>query len=190
MTATATRTDAEAAEPLAVPDSVDTDTFLEISRFYTFEAELLDDRRFRDWYNLLADDVSYWMPTRSNRTVRELDRENSAPGELSNFDDDKTSMGWRVKQLESGMHWAEDPPSRTRHLITNLRVQPTDQDDEYATQTNFLCYRNRLETEVDLWVGQRNDVLRRVGPATYQIARRTILLDQNVVLSKNLSVFL
>jgi biphenyl 2,3-dioxygenase beta subunit len=56
-------------------------------------------------------------------------------------------------------------------------------------ESNFLCYRNRLETEVDIWVGERQDVLRNVGPRKWQIARRYVLLDQNVILSKNLSVF-
>ncbi len=51
-------------------------------------------------------------------------------------------------------------------------------------------YRNRLEDEVDIWVGERHDVLRRLEPRAWQIARRTIILDQNVVLSKNLSIFL
>jgi 3-phenylpropionate/cinnamic acid dioxygenase small subunit len=62
-------------------------------------------------------------------------------------------------------------------------------EGEFDVLSNFLCYRNRLEDEVDIWAGQREDVLRNVGPRQWQIARRSILLDQNVVLSKNLSVF-
>jgi 3-phenylpropionate/cinnamic acid dioxygenase small subunit len=73
-------------------------------------------------------------------------------------------------------------------VVTNIRIEPTSAANEYAVRSNFLVYRNRLETEVDIWVGERQDVLRRHEPLAWQIARRTIILDQNVVLSKNLSI--
>jgi 3-phenylpropionate/cinnamic acid dioxygenase small subunit len=175
---------------LAIPEGlmIDADLRQEIEQFLYFEAELLDERRFEDWYRLIAEDIHYWMPTRKNRLLRELDKENSRPGELAHFDDNHKSLGWRVRQLGTGMHWAEDPPSRTRHLVTNIRVSASDAEGEYAVNSNFLCYRNRLEDEVDIWVGERRDRLRRVGVRSWQIAQRTIILDQNVVLSKNLSV--
>ena len=88
------------------------------------------------------------------------------------------------------MAWAEDPPSRIRHLITNVSVQAGDAPDEYVAESAFLCYRNRLEREVDLYAGGRTDVLRRTEDGTLLIARRTILLDQNVLLAKNISTFL
>lgn len=159
----------------------------EVEQFLYYEAELLDERRYRDWYGLMSDDIQYWMPTRYNRTLRELDEENSTPEMLAHFDDDKRTLGWRVAQLESGVHWAEDPPSRTRHLVTNVRIRPGATDGEFSVRSNFLLYRNRLDTEVDLWAGQREDTIRRVG-AAFQIARREILLDQTVILAKNMSV--
>ena len=185
-----TTTPATTDEICTVPTAVDPGVQHEIEQFLYLEAELLDDRRFRDWFGLLADDLRYYMPTRANRTFREMDKENSIPGQIALFDDDKTTMRWRVNQLESGTHWAEDPPSRTRHLVTNIRIQPTDVDHEYVARSNFLCYRNRLDTETDIWVGDRCDLLRNVGPRQWQIVNRYILLDQNVVLSKNQSVFI
>jgi 3-phenylpropionate/cinnamic acid dioxygenase small subunit len=59
---------------------------------------------------------------------------------------------------------------------------------EVTTRCRFLVYRNRVETETDILVGKREDVLRREGDE-WRIARRTILLDQNVLLSKNLTFF-
>lgn len=186
-------TEAGAATPAAGQSQsialVSPDLQQKIEQFLYYEAELLDERRFRDWYNLMADDVHYWMPTRSNRTIRELDQENSAPDMLSIFEDDKRSLGWRVTQMESGLHWAEDPPSRTRHIVSNVRIRPGGAGNEYTVRSNFICYRNRLDTEVDIWAGQREDKIRQIGPGEFQIAGRTILLDQNVILSKNLSVF-
>ena len=168
---------------------VSADLQQDIEQFLYYEAELLDERRYRVWYELLAQDIHYWMPTRYNRTTRELDQEIAGPDMLAHFDENKQSLGWRLAQLESGMHWSEDPPSRTRHLVSNVRIRPGEQPGHYLVRSNFLCYRNRPDGEVNIWAGQREDVLRRTD-GDYEIARRTILLDQDVVLSKNLSVFL
>jgi 3-phenylpropionate/cinnamic acid dioxygenase small subunit len=162
---------------------------LEIEQFYYREAELLDDHRYPEWLDLFSDDARYWMPTRSNRLLREHDKEVSVEGEFALFDDNKKTLGWRVKQMESLTHWAENPRSRTRHLVSNVRVAPTKSVGEYEAKSNFICYRNRLSDEVDIWVGERTDLLRRDDEQELRIARRKILLDQNVVLSKNLSVF-
>lgn len=168
---------------------------LSIEEFLYLEAELLDDHRYDEWLALLADDVHYWAPTQANRQRRDRGREASAPGEVALFDDDKTTLSWRVRQMGVATHWAEDPPSRTRHLVSNIRIAPGEAAGEYGVRSNFLCYRNRLRDEVDLWAGERRDVLRRVangdggGQPGWLIARRAITLDQNVVLSKNLSVF-
>lgn len=175
------------------------DLRVEIEQFLYLEAELLDEHRYEEWLELMADDVHYWAPTQSNRLRRDRGREASVPGEVSLFDDDKTSLCWRVRQMGTPTHWAEDPPSRTRHLVSNVRITPGEADGDYHVRSNFICYRNRLRDEVDLWAGERRDLLRRAptaGPAGaagavagWRIARRLITLDQNVVLSKNLSVF-
>jgi biphenyl 2,3-dioxygenase subunit beta len=164
----------------------------DIEQFYYDEVELLDEWQWRDWFDLLTDDIRYWMPVRKNRLRRQRgDSEVPSELEMAHFDENKASMDLRVRQLESGTHWAEDPPSRTRHLVTNVRVKGAGGEGgetRYRVRSNFLCYRNRLETEVDLWAGQREDVLIPVA-AGFMIDRRTILLDQNVILAKNLSVF-
>jgi 3-phenylpropionate/cinnamic acid dioxygenase small subunit len=87
------------------------------------------------------------------------------------------------------MAWAEDPPSRTRHLIANIEVEPADAVSELKVYCNFIVYRSRAETEQDFYVGARRDILRRVGGAL-KIARRELALDQNVLLAKNVSIFL
>lgn len=181
----------EVPQLLKIPDSLFVDSGLrtEIEQFLYFEATILDERRYQDWYLLLADDIHYWMPNRTNRNARELHLENTTTREYGLFDDDKKTMGWRVKQLLTGRHWAEDPPSRFRHLVTNIRIEATATAGEYAVRSNFFVYRNRLEHVVDLWVGERQDILRRCEPMVWQVARRKILLDQSVVLSNNLSIF-
>ena len=162
----------------------------EIEQFLYAEAALLDELRFDDWLALLTDDIHYYMPTRRTRLAREADRSISAPDEVALFDEDKQSLALRVRRLHTGMAWAEEPASRTRHLVSNVRVSPGGQPQEYRVQCNWLLYRSRLEREVDQFVGTREDLLRRADNALgWQIARRHLLLDQTLVLANNLSIF-
>jgi 3-phenylpropionate/cinnamic acid dioxygenase small subunit len=159
----------------------------EIEQFYYTEAALLDDRRFSDWLALFAEDAHYWMPIRRTMTSNDLEREFTAPGSMAFFDDDRMMLAARVKKLATGYSWSEDPPSRTRHLVTNLRIV-RDEAGELGVDTNFHLYRTRLNSEEDHWIGSRKDVLRRT-PEGLKIVTRHIFLEQTVLLSRNLSSF-
>jgi biphenyl 2,3-dioxygenase subunit beta len=160
---------------------------LEVEEFLFREAALLDDRRFEEWVNLFTDDAHYFMPIRRTRSRRELAKEFTQPGEMALFDDPKPILQARVVKLMSGTAWAEDPPSRTRRLITNVLVDE-DRGNELAVRSNFLLYRTRLKSEETTWIGSRRDLLRRVD-GSFRIARRHIFLEQTVLLSQNLSNF-
>jgi 3-phenylpropionate/cinnamic acid dioxygenase small subunit len=165
----------------------------EIEDFFYREADLLDERRYDEWLPLLAEDVRYWMPMRRNVKVDDLEREFTREGhDISWFDEGKETLTRRVRQIQTGIHWAEEPVSRISHLLSNIRlieVNPSAAAPaEVSVRCCFLVYRNRVETETDILVGKREDLLRRVG-SDWQIARRKILLDQNVLLSKNLTFF-
>jgi len=162
--------------------------WFELMQFYIREAWLLDERKFKDWLDLFTEDVLYFMPRRKNVLRRELHREVTPLGDLAILEEDKRYLEMRVARLETGMAWAEDPPSRTRHLIGNLEVT-LQENGEVEARTAFLVYRSHLETDHQLLAGCREDVLRNVDGA-WKVARRTILLDANVLLDKNLSVFL
>ena len=140
-------------------------TQFEVERFYYQEANLLDDRQFEDWVALFSDDTHYFMPIRRTRSKRELDKEFTQPGQMAFFDDTKMLLDARVKKILSGTAWAEDPPSRTRHLITNIEVEPGEVATELKVYSNFIVYRSRAESEEDFYVGGRQDVLRRVDGA-------------------------
>ena len=127
------------------------------------------------------------MPRRKNVPRREAEREVTPLGDLAVLEEDKRYLEMRVARLDSGMAWAEDPPSRTRHLIGNLVVEPQD-DGDVRAKTAFIVYRSHLETDQQIFAGSREDVLRPVDGG-WKIARRTILLDANVLLDKNLSIF-
>ena len=165
----------------------------EIEDFLYREADLLDERRYEEWLALLADDIRYWMPMRRNVRLGDEAREfTRADHDINWFDEGKETLTRRVKQIQTGMHWAEEPVSRISHMVSNVRlieVNPSVANPvEVATKCRFLIYRNRVETETDILVGKREDLLRRTDSG-WQIARRKIILDQNVLLSKNLTFF-
>lgn len=184
-----------AARPADIAERVTPELQQEIEQFLYHEARILDDRNYEEWFALLADDLHYFMPTRYNRLRRESAKEFSGPDEAAFFDEDKASIAMRIRRLNTGMAWAEDPPSRTRHLVTNVVVRHIDPSqhpdfspDDLEVRSAFLVYRNRLEREENLFAGRRIDILRRTEEGL-QVARRIILLDQNVLQAKNISTF-
>ena len=176
------------------------DVLRQVEQFLYREARLLDSRQFRQWIDLLADDLRYWIPMRSNRysaaskSISILDGSRYEEDDLSKesdqafMDEDKGSLRRRVDRLDTGMAWAEDPPSRTRHLISNVEVELGERESEVKVYSNFIMYRSRGETEEDFYVGSREDVLRNVD-GSWQLASRKIVFEQNVLSAKNLSNF-
>jgi 3-phenylpropionate/cinnamic acid dioxygenase small subunit len=176
------------------------DVLREVEQFLYREARLLDERRFAEWLALLTDDIRYWMAARANRYPRRskaiaildpdryVEDDMTQEGELAIFDEDKQSLTGRIGRLDTGMAWAEDPPSRTRHLITNIELAPAAVASEVTVYSNFIAYRSRGETEQDFYVGARRDILRR-AEGDWKIAQRKVTLDQNVLLAKNVSIF-
>jgi 3-phenylpropionate/cinnamic acid dioxygenase small subunit len=166
----------------------------EVEEFLYAEADLLDQRRFTEWLDLLAEDLVYFMPIRRNvKFGQHAERENTRQGEgISWFDEDKWTLGKRVEQILTGVHYAEEPLSRVTHMVSNVRLlEVTPSAEEPQTVTvgcRFLVYQNRVEYESTTFIGRRTDVLRRVGES-WQIARREMILEQNVLMAKNLSVF-
>jgi 3-phenylpropionate/cinnamic acid dioxygenase small subunit len=158
----------------------------EVLEFLHHEAELLDAGRLEEWLDLLTDDVSYTMPV---RMTRERGQEPELSTEMQFFQDDRTTLGLRVRRLRTDFAWAEDPPSRTRHFVTNARFQPGPTPDEVDVRCNVLIYRNRgASAGHDLISGERREVLRRVGGA-WKLARRVFVADQATLGVDNLAIF-
>ena len=166
---------------------------LEIEEFLYQEADLLDQRKFRDWLDLLAEDLVYFMPIRRNVKFGEHEeRENTRQGEgISWFDEDKWTLTKRVEQILTGVHYAEEPLSRVTHMVSNIRllnVEPSVENPAGITVgSRFLVYQSRVEYENHTFIGRRTDTLRRHGDS-WLIARRELILEQNVLLAKNLSI--
>jgi 3-phenylpropionate/cinnamic acid dioxygenase small subunit len=164
----------------------------EIEQFLYAEAELLDDRRYAEWVDLFDDDAAYWSPVRRSVATADLALEFTEPGQTAFFDDDKSSLQWRVRRLATNAAWAEDPPSRTRRLIGNVRVRPEGPEDggsQLRVRSNFAVYRSRLADVVSVYTGERTDLLRARPAGGWGIASRTIVFDHAVAQGNNLAIF-
>lgn len=172
--------------PPSRPEPVPIELRLAVHDFLDEEAELLDDRRFEEWLELFTDDLVYQAPVRI--TAKNGHRE--VIDEISHFDETKMSLGLRVRRLGTDVAWAEDPPSVTRRFVTNVKVGRGESSNEVTARTYLLLYRARGDRGThDLLSCVRHDVL-RVVPDTFRIARRRVVLDQAVLGTKNLAVFL
>lgn len=166
----------------------------EIEEALYTEADILDERRYKEWLEMLTEDITYFMPIRRNvKFGQHVERENTKQGEgISWFDEDKWTLTKRVEQILTGVHYAEEPLSRICHIVTNIRIKSVAPDLEQASEVDvscrFLVHLNRVEYETYSFVGRRNDMLRRVD-GKWKIARREIILDQNILQAKNLTAF-
>lgn len=177
-----------ASEAVEVPaPHVDVETRLSLQDFLYREAAALDERRFRDWLDMFAEDGRYEVPVR-------VTREKLAEWELSPrsriFDDNKQTLTIRVRRLETDFAWAEQPPSRTRHYVTNILVEAAEESGVYLVRSNCLVYRSRGESGVaDLFSAQRRDLVRRTGQG-WRFVHRWAALDQSTIAAHNLSIFI
>ncbi len=163
------------------------DTYCRVRDFLYHEAELQDDRRHREWLAVLDPDVSYKAPVRytSAHTLA-----GSVLDDMAHFDEDLYSLTKRVERFETEHAWAEDPPSRTRRFVTNIRCWKGDSDEEVVARCNLLLFRSRGDRAApDLLSARRTDVLRD-GPEGLRLRMREILLDESVLRTQNLAVFL
>jgi 3-phenylpropionate/cinnamic acid dioxygenase small subunit len=166
---------------------VDQKTCREVTEFLLLEAELLDNREFNQWLSVLTEDMRYVMPVRETRSKGE--GAGFVP-ETTWFDDTRSSLETRVRRLYARYPVAEDPPSRTRHFVSNIRAQKTDQATDLDVKSNLLLYRSRGNSpNYDLFSAERRDILRKVN-GSWKLARRTVLLDQTILGSQDISVFL
>ena len=116
-----------------------------IEDFLYEEAALLDEWRLDEWLELLTDDATYEVPS--------TDTPDGDPQTtLSLIADDKTRLRSRVAQLLGKSAWAENPPSRTRRMISNVRMLQVEGEAVQVT-ANFVVYRLRFE-QMDTYIGR------------------------------------
>lgn len=166
----------------------------EIEEFLYDEANMLDERRFKEWLDTLAEDLRYFMPMEHNVKAgehgkRELTRRDE---HMSWFNEGKWTLTKRAEQIMTGVHWAEEPLSRVCHMVSNVQLTALEHNDAGEMEVNvtsrFLIYQNRCEYEQYFFVGDRFDRMRLTAEG-WRLALREIRIHQNVLLAKNLTVF-
>lgn len=159
----------------------------EAHQFLVDEAYLLDAQDYAAWLEMLTGDVHYHMPVRVT-TARGAGFDTSQG--MSHFDEDRFSLERRVARFATEHAWAEDPPSRLRHHVTNVRTFATESPDELRVQSAVLVFRSRGDVrEPDLLSAGRDDLLRHED-GRWRLARRLILADESVLRMQNLAIFL
>ncbi|MDT9409588.1 aromatic-ring-hydroxylating dioxygenase subunit beta [Corynebacterium rouxii] len=161
-----------------------------VTRFLYDEAELVDNMRWDEWVDCLHDDIYYWAPVRENRVARERKDEFYPQGTSVYFEESKSFLKQRIHRLQTNMAWAEEPPSRSRHLITNVRVDQAE-DGTLNVRSNFFIYRSRGERSQDTIAGERRDIIVPAPESRFGflIREREIRFDMATILVKNLSLF-
>ena len=168
---------------------------LQAHQFLVDEAYLLDAQDYRPWLDRMTDDIHYVMPVRVT-TARGAGFETLSDrgSGMAHFDEDKYSLSQRVARMETGHAWTEDPPSRLRHFITNVRTFATEDPEEVLVESAELLFRSRGDVNESALVScGREDLLRRCGGPdgqSWKLARRRIIVDESVLRMQNLAVFL
>jgi 3-phenylpropionate/cinnamic acid dioxygenase small subunit len=183
-----------AAAPRLARDARYYETKREIEEFLYDEANLLDERRFKEWVDTLAEDLRYFMPMEYNvkygeHATRELTNREQ---HMSWFNEGKWTLAKRAEQIMTGVHWAEEPLSRVCRMVSNVQLSAIDTNTagelEVDVTSRFLIYQNRCEYEQYYFVGDRIDRIRRTSDG-WKLAKREVRIHQNVLLAKNLTVF-
>jgi len=174
--------------PFAIPPLVDVQTEREITQLLYIEAELLDQTRYQEWYDtVFAEDLEYIAPTRSTRERKPGGSEYHV--ESYHFRDLHSTLALRVNRMYTGHAWAEDPASRTRRLVTNIRIEDRG-DGKFLVKSYLLLYRSQWGTSsYDLIVAERYDTLSKAS-GQWRISRREVYLTHTVLGTPNLGVFL
>ena len=158
-----------------------------IQDFLVGEAETLDERRYEDWLALLTEDVRYRMPVRL--TVHAGASSSTLAG-MDHFDEDRYMLSKRVERLRTEHAWTEDPPSRVRRFVTNVQGGRGQERREFVAHSYLLMFRSRGDTRAPEWLAaSRADVLREEQGAL-RLRSRVILVDESVLRTQNLALFL
>lgn len=163
------------------------ETYLEVMAFLNDEAASLDRGDARSWLAFLARDVQYRMPVRvtAAHTLAE-----SLSTDMDHFREDWYSLTKRVERLETEHAWTEDPPSRTRRFVTNVQVWD-DGPDALLAKSYLLLFRSRGDVRPPEWLAaERTDLLRRSPEQRLEIVDRLVIVDEAVLRTQNLAVFL
>lgn len=142
-----------------------------VADFLYREARLADEARYADWLALWTDDGVYWVPATTAPGV-DPDRH------LSHIYDNRARLDTRVKLLQTGQRYSQEPASRMRRLISNIEAEEAG-GGELVAESNFLIAELAIQAkhEVHWWVGRATHRLRRVDGALRMCGKTVVLIN-------------
>lgn len=174
----------------------DFNLLIRVQQWLYREARILDQRRYDLWLELLDAEVRYRIPSRAyirqghvkDFSTWSVDRELEAPDALALIDDDLPALRSRVERLQTGMAWAETPPSMSRRLVSNVTILDAEAAGRLSVVSTIFLHKVRAESRV-LFTAERRDRLVRFGD-DFRLQERYVVLDEVVLAADNLSLLL
>jgi len=124
------------------------------------EARLADEARYAEWHALWTDDAVYWVPATTDPAA-------DPERHLSHIYDNRARLDTRVKLLQTGHRYSQEPASLMRRLISNIEVERAENGD--------LVVASNFKHEMHWWVGRTTHRLRRVDGAL-KLSQKTVVL--------------
>ncbi|WP_317932963.1 aromatic-ring-hydroxylating dioxygenase subunit beta [Halioxenophilus sp. WMMB6] len=179
--------------------SFDLELINRVSQFYYKEARLLDERCFQQWLGLVDNEIEYSMPARfvpqANPelqdteaflgTDQELERAKGGQGSPLRFDGHLATFVRTYRPFKTTA-WAESPAPRTRRFISNIEVEPLE-DNSYRVYSNFQMFYSHSGTDNHTYTGGRRDLLKEVD-GEFRIFKREVITDWDVITVPSLAL--
>jgi 3-phenylpropionate/cinnamic acid dioxygenase small subunit len=163
-----------------------------LQQFFYREADLLDYREYDEWLTTLHPEIRYFVPLVRNVSRTSKEEFSREQQDMAWMDEGLDTITKRVKQIKTNIHWAEEPPSRVSHLVTNTRLLSVEGEPGARTivaRSRVFVYQNRIEDEVNHFVGKRTDTVVEADGGLL-LKHRRVELEQSVMLAKALTVFI
>lgn len=177
--------------------NVSIEQYHHICQFYYYEARLLDERRFQQWLELMAEDIRYTVPARcspmpdskqrGNEAILDTGQEFSQGLEPPLRDDDYFTLSIRVMRSFKSNSWSDNPMLRTSRFVSNIEVIAED-DNAFTVYSNVMLSASRYGRDNAIYTMRRKDLIRS-REDSFNIAERTVMLDWNVITAPSVGLF-
>ena len=147
----------------------------QVEAFLYLEARLADESRYDEWLELVADEMHYWVP---------VGRADYDPSQrISYINDNRNRLETRIRQLQTGVRYAQSPPSPMRRVISNVEFLEVD-EPHVAVGSNFVLYEHSVQASMELrtWAGRATHRLSRHGDGWRMTAKTVELVNSAVSL--------
>jgi 3-phenylpropionate/cinnamic acid dioxygenase small subunit len=142
-----------------------------VVEFLYLEARLADEARYAEWLALWTEEAVYWVPA---STDPDADPETR----ISHVYDNRARLETRIKLLQTGHRYSQEPASLMRRLISNIEVVDG-RDGQLVAGSNFILAELSIQAKAEMhwWVGRATHHLRRVEGALRMSLKKVVLIN-------------